>query len=542
MYSKPTVPTPMNEPVLSYAPGTPERTLLKEELNRQFSECLDIPLIIGGKEIRTGNTAKAVCPHDHQHVLATYHLAGPEEIHQAVQAAQEAKAAWEAMAWTDRVAIFLKMAELITVKYRYVLNAATMLNQSKNPFQAEIDSACEYADFLRFNAKYMEKIYTDQPESPPGVWNRINYRPLEGFVLAVSPFNFTSIAGNLSAAPAMMGNTVIWKPASSSILSGFYLMKLFEEAGIPAGVINFLPAKGSEIGEIVLKHPDLGGVHFTGSTRVFQQMWKTVGENIANYKSYPRIVGETGGKDFIFAHKSADLRALAVGLVRGAFEYQGQKCSACSRAYIPASLWEKLLPELRELTAQVTMGDVTDFTNLFNAVINEASFDKTMAYIEGARASDDAEVIIGGNGDKSKGYFVEPTMILARDPKYVTMQEEIFAPVLTLYVYEDELFHETLTLCNETSPYALTGAIFAQDRTILPVMARALRHAAGNFYVNDKPTGAVVGQQPFGGSRASGTNDKAGSYLNLLRWVSPQTLKETFVPPREVPYPFAQPE
>jgi 1-pyrroline-5-carboxylate dehydrogenase len=539
MYSKPTTPTPINEPVLSYAPGTPERALLKAELDRQLGECLDIPIIIGGREIRTGKTVPAVCPHDHRHILGHYHVAGPEEIHQAIAAAKTAKADWEAMEWTARAAIFLKMAELITVKYRYILNAATMLNQSKNPFQAEIDAACELADFLRFNATFMEQIYSDQPQSAPGVWNRVEYRPLEGFIFAVSPFNFTSIAGNLSAAPAMMGNTVIWKPASSAILSGYYLMKLFEEAGLPAGVINFLPGKGSEVGDIVLKHPDLGGIHFTGSTRVFQQMWKTVGENIACYRSYPRIVGETGGKDFIFAHKSADIRALAVGLVRGAFEYQGQKCSACSRAYVPASIWERLRPELETLTAQLTMGGVTDFRNLFNAVINEAAFDKTMHYIEAAKASPDAEVIIGGNGDKTKGYFITPTVIKVTDPKYPSMAEEIFAPILSLFVYPDDEFEEALALCDETSPYALTGAIFAQDRYALDVMSARLKHAAGNFYINDKPTGAVVGQQPFGGARASGTNDKAGSYLNLIRWVSPQTIKETFVPPREIGYPFA---
>ncbi len=542
MYAKPTIPTPNNEPVLSYAPGSPERALLKAELDRQLGECLDIPVMIGGREIRTGDTRPVVCPHDHGYILGHYHVAGASEIHQAVAAARSAKAAWEAMEWTARAAIFLKMAELITVKYRYILNAATMLNQSKNPFQAEIDAACELADFLRFNAKFMEQIYADQPQSAPGIWNRVEYRPLEGFVFAVSPFNFTSIAGNLSAAPAMMGNTVIWKPASSAILSGYYLMKLFEEAGLPAGVINFLPGKGSEVGDIVLKHPDLGGIHFTGSTRVFQQMWQTVGENIASYRSYPRIVGETGGKDFIFAHKSADVRALAVGLVRGTFEYQGQKCSACSRAYVPASLWERLRPELETLTAQLTMGDVTDFRNLFNAVINEAAFDKSMRYIDAAKASPDAEVIIGGTGDKSKGYFISPTVIKVTDPKYPCMAEEIFAPILSLFVYADDQFEEALALCDETSPYALTGAIFAQDRYALDVMTARLKHAAGNFYINDKPTGAVVGQQPFGGARASGTNDKAGSYLNLIRWVSPQTIKETFVPPREIGYPFAAAE
>ena len=532
------VPVPHNEPIFSYAPGTKERTLLEKEIQRQLALQVDIPLIIGGQEIRTGNTEQAVCPHDHQHVLGTYHQAGEKEIRMAVKAAMDAKKEWEALDWQERAAIFLKMAELITVKYRYILNAATMLNQSKNAYQAEIDSTCEICDFLRYNVKFMEEIYSMQPENSPGVWNRLEYRPLEGFVFAVTPFNFTSIAANLPTAPAMMGNTTIWKPGSTAVLSGYYLMQLFKEAGLPDGVINFVPGRGSQMGALVLPDPNLGGIHFTGSTPVFQRMWKTVGDNISKYTSYPRIVGETGGKDFIFVHESAEVQEVVIAAVRGAFEYQGQKCSAASRMYVPQSLWPEIRKGMEETIATIKMGDVCDFSNFFNAVIDEAAFDQTMDYISQAEESPDAEVIIGGTGDKTVGYFIEPTVVLARDPRFVTMREEIFAPVLTVYVYDDAKLDEALELCDTTSAYALTGAVFAKERSVIRMIDQRLRNAAGNFYINDKPTGAVVGQQPFGGARASGTNDKAGSLLNLIRWVSTRTIKETFVPARDYRYPF----
>jgi 1-pyrroline-5-carboxylate dehydrogenase len=536
------LPDSYNEPIQPYAPGSKERALLKAELDRQFNQVLDIPLIIGGQEIRTGNLQKAVCPHDHQHVLATYHEAGEAEVRLAIDAALAAKYQWEHTAWEDRAAIFHKMASLISSKYRYILNAATMLNQSKSAYQAEIDATCETADFFRFNAKFLERIYQQQPISNPHTWNRVHYRALEGFVLAVTPFNFTAIGANLATAPAIMGNTVVWKPASTSILSNYYLMQLFKEAGLPDGVINFIPGRGSMIGKIALGHRDFAGLHFTGSTGVFNSMWKTVGDNLANYKSYPRLVGETGGKDFIFMHNTGDLIETATAIVRAGFEYQGQKCSACSRVYAPASRWEELKNLILTYMADVRMGDVRDFRNFFNAVIDEAAFDSTMKYIELAKASSEATILWGGKGDKSKGYFIEPTIVLTTNPKFVTMEEEIFAPVVTIYVYDDTQLEETLKLLDETSPYALTGSIFARDRYVIDHLTVALANAAGNFYINDKCTGAVVGHQPFGGSRMSGTNDKAGSLMNLIRWTSPRTIKECFAPPRGISFPFREAE
>lgn len=527
-----------NETVLSYAPGTKEREDVKVWLDKIGNETLDIPIIIGGKEIRTGKTKKAVVPHDHQNVLAEYHIAGKEELLMAVDAAMEAKKVWENMPWDQRAFIFLRAAELLATKYRPILNAATMLNQSKTAYQAEIDSACELIDFWRFNVKYMAEIYENQPSSPQGMLNRVEYRPLEGFILAISPFNFTAIAGNLTTAPAMMGNTIVWKPASTAIVSGYYLMKLFKEAGMPDGVINFVPSSGATVGNTLFAHKDFGGVHFTGSTNTFLTMWKTIGANIANFKSYPRIVGETGGKDFVFVHETADTDAVATALVRGAFEYQGQKCSAASRAYIPAKLWDDVYSKMKAQVDTIKMGDVKDFSNFMSAVIDKAAFDSITGYIKEAKDSDKAEIIIGGESDESKGYFIQPTVIKVSDPHFVTMEEEIFGPVLTIYVYDDDKYEETLELCDNTSPYALTGAIFANNREAILVAENKLRNAAGNFYINDKPTGAVVGQQPFGGARASGTNDKAGSYLNLIRWISPRTIKETFSPPTDYRYPF----
>ena len=536
------LPQPHNEPILSYAPGSRERALLKAELDRQFHQELDIPLIIGGQEIRTGKIQKAICPHDHQHVLAHYHEAGEPEVRLAIAAALAAKQAWEATPWEERAAIFHRMASLISTKYRYILNAATMLNQSKSAYQAEIDSTCETADFFRFNAQFMEQIYRQQPVSDPQVWNRMQYRALEGFVFAVTPFNFTAIGANLATAPALMGNTVVWKPASTSILSNYYLMQLFKEAGLPDGVINFIPGRGSMIGKIALDHPDFAGLHFTGSTGVFNSMWKTIADNLGRYRSYPRIVGETGGKDYIFMHASADADETAAAIIRASFEYQGQKCSACSRVYLPASRWAEVKGLMLGMLATVKMGDVRDFRNFFNAVIDEASYDNTMKYIELAKASSEAQILWGGKGDKSKGYFIEPTVILTTNPKFVTMEEEIFAPVVTLFVYDDAKLEETLKLLDETSPYALTGAIFARDRLVINHLTEVLAHTAGNFYINDKCTGAVVGHQPFGGSRASGTNDKAGSFLNLIRWTSPRTIKESFTPPRDILFPFLEAE
>jgi len=533
-----TVPIPSNEQVLNYAPGSPERKELKEKLKYLMSTQVEIPLIIGGKEIRTGQLGKCVCPHDYNHILAEYHKCGEEQVKIAVESAKNAQQEWAAMPWQSRAAIFRKAAELLAGPYRSTLNAATMLNQSKNAFQAEIDSACELIDFFRFNTYYMEKVYENQPNSATGIWNMLEHRPLEGFVFAVTPFNFTSIAGNLPSAPAIMGNTVLWKPASSAVFSAYFIMKLFKQAGLPDGVINFIPGSGSKIGKIALTHPDLAGVHFTGSTSTFQSMWRTIGNNIENYKSYPRIVGETGGKDFIFVHSSADLDALNVAIVRGAFEYQGQKCSAASRAYIPESIWPDLREKLLSTIGELKIGDVQDFTNFINAVIDKSAYESIVEYIEFAKHSEDATIICGGNYSDSKGYFIEPTIILTENPKFKTMRQEIFGPVITVYVYPDAEYEETLHLCDETSPYSLTGAIFAMDRKAIIKARNVLVNAAGNFYINDKPTGAVVGQQPFGGSRASGTNDKAGSILNLLRWVSPRAIKETFNPPKEYKYPF----
>jgi len=537
-----TLPEPVNEPILGYKPGSTERKELKEMLDKLSGKNIEIPLIIGGKEVKTGNLGKCIMPHDHQHVLATYHKAGPKEIEAAAAASQEAWKTWSVMPWSVRASIFKKMAALLSCPLRDTLNAATMLNQSKNAFQAEIDSACELIDFWNFNTKYMEIIYEQQPFSSKGMWNRVEQRSLEGFVFAVTPFNFTSIAGNLPTAPALMGNTVLWKPASSAVFSAYYLMKLFKEAGLPDGVINFVPGSGADVGPNVLKHPKLAGVHFTGSTAVFQSMWRVIGENISSYHTYPRIVGETGGKDFIFVHNSADVDEVNTSIIRGAFEYQGQKCSAASRAYIPASIWENLMDKLIDTINTIKMGDVKDFSNFMNAVIDRAAFTNISSYIDFTKESKDADIIVGGDYDDSKGYFIKPTVIVAKDPHFKTMKEEIFGPVITLFIYDDNKYEETLNLCNTTSPYALTGSIFARDRDAILLASKILVNAAGNFYINDKPTGAVVGQQPFGGSRASGTNDKAGSMINLLRWVSPRTTKETFIPPKDYHYPFMEEE
>jgi len=539
-HGKFTLPDPVNEPVLAYKPGSPEKKELKAKLKELSKKTIEIPLIIGGKEVHTGDIGQAVMPHDHQHILANYHQAGEKEIEMAIEASQDAWNTWSNLPWFERAAIFKRMAELLSGPWRSTLNAATMLNQSKNVFQAEIDSACELIDFWNFNTKYMEGIYERQPYSPEGMWNRLEQRALEGFIFAVTPFNFTSIAGNLPTAPAIMGNTVLWKPASSAVFSAYYLMQLFQEAGLPNGVINFIPGSGSQIGPSVLNHPKLAGIHFTGSTGTFQHMWKSVGQNIKKYNSYPRIVGETGGKDFVFVHKSAEADEVATALIRAAYEYQGQKCSAASRSYIPESLWPEIKSILLEEIDTIKMGDVTNFTNFMNAVVDQAAFNDIMSYIEYAKEANDAEILIGGEGDDSKGYFIEPTVVLTSDPHFKTMEEEIFGPVLTIYVYKDENFEETLELCNNTSPYALTGAVFSRDRQALSQATSALEHAAGNFYQNDKPTAAVVGQQPFGGGRASGTNDKAGSKLNLLRWVSPRTIKENFNPPTNYRYPFME--
>jgi 1-pyrroline-5-carboxylate dehydrogenase len=532
------VPKPVNEPIQGYAPGSPERVRLKQALADAAGKQLEIPLIIGGKEIRTGKLAKVVMPHDHRHVLAMYHQAGPDEVRLAIDTAVAAQAMWQSFRWEERCAIFLKAAELLAGKYRATINAGAMLAGGKNAFQAEIDAACELIDFLRFNVRYAQEIYEKQPESSLGVWNYAQHRPLEGFVFAVTPFNFTAIAGNLPTAPAIMGNTVVWKPASSLVYTPYLIMRILEEAGLPPGVINFVPGSGAVVGDVCLTDANLAGIHFTGSTRVFHEMWRTVGNNISRYKSYPRIVGETGGKDFVFAHVSADVKPLVTALVRGAFEYQGQKCSAASRAYIPRSLWPKVEAGLRTEMASIKMGPPTDFLNFVGAVIDEGAFDIIAGYISYARENTGGEILIGGKCDKSVGYFIEPTVILATDPHFKTMVEEIFGPVLTIFVYEDEQFAETLELCNSSSAYALTGAFFAQDRAAVRMAVGSLEHAAGNFYINDKPTGAVVGQQPFGGARASGTNDKAGSPANLMRWVSTRTIKETFVPPGDFSYPF----
>ena len=532
------VPTPLNEPVKGYAPGSPERASLLLELKRiKQLEC-DIPMHIGGQEVRTGRTLPITPPHDHQHVLGHFHEGDASHVSQAIDAALAARSAWASLPWEERAAIFLKAADLLTGPYRMRLNAATMLGQSKNAFQAEIDAACELIDFLRFNVYFMQEIYRQQPESAPGMWNRLEHRPLEGFVFALTPFNFTSIAGNLPMSAALMGNVVVWKPAYPQIYSAQVLMELFAEAGVPAGVINLIYVDGPVAGDVIFKHPDFAGIHFTGSTKVFQTIWQEIGQNIHRYKSYPRIVGETGGKDFIVAHPSAHAKAVSTAITRGAFEYQGQKCSAASRVYLPSNLADEILNYVKQDLASVRMGDVEDFTNFINAVITEASFDKLARYIDGAEQNPDAEIIAGGGYDKSKGYFVEPTVILAREPQYATMCDELFGPVVTVYVYDAANFEATLDIIDTTSPYALTGAIFSQDRYAINLATKKLQNAAGNFYINDKPTGAVVGQQPFGGARASGTNDKAGSLLNLQRWVSPRAIKETFNPPVEYPYPF----
>ena len=534
------VPTPANEPVLSYLPGSSEKHELKLKLEECASQQIEIPLIIGGVEVRTGDFGQCILPHDHHHAIASFHKGNADTVNQAVAAAASARPEWAAMGWESRAAIFLKAAELLADKYRPIVNAATMLNQSKTVFQAEIDAACELIDFFRFNASYMPQLFEQQPDSGPAIWDYVEYRPLEGFVFAVTPFNFTSIAGNLPTSPAMMGNTVIWKPASTAVYAAYRLMQMFKEAGLPDGVINMVPGSGGQIGDPVMSHTDLGGVHFTGSTAVFQGMWRTVGANIAKYKSYPRIVGETGGKDFVFAHASADPDALIANLIRGAYEYQGQKCSAASRAYIPKSLWERHQDELCEQIESIKYGDITDFTNFMGAVIDPSSFATITHAIDAARADANADVVCGGAYDDSKGYFIAPTIIQAHDPHYATMEIELFGPVLTIFVYDDHKYDETLELCDATSPYALTGGIFANDRKAINRAHEKLVHAAGNFYINDKPTGAVVGQQPFGGSRASGTNDKAGSHLNLIRWVSPRTTKENFMPPLDYRYPHMQ--
>jgi 1-pyrroline-5-carboxylate dehydrogenase len=532
------VPAPINEPVKMYAPGSMEKEELKKKIAELKSNQIEVPLIIGGEEIKSGNTAEMIVPHNKNHVLGTYHKAGKKEVDMAIEAALEARKKWAEMTWEHRISVFLKMADLLAGSWRSTINAATMLGQSKTAYQAEIDAAAELIDFWRFNSYYMTQLMSDQPYSPAGMWNRVEYRALEGFVFAITPFNFTSIAGNLPTAPAMVGNVALWKPASSAVYSAYYLFKLFEAAGLPKGVINFIPGSGGQVGNPVMNSPHLAGIHFTGSTAVFQNIWKTIGDNISNMKYYPRIVGETGGKDFIFVHNSADVDALVTAAIRGAFEYQGQKCSAASRMYIPKSRWDEFKQKYVEEVAKIKMGDVEDFTNFIGAVIDDNAFKSITEYINFAKNSSEAEIITGGSYDDSVGYFIEPATIVTSNPKFKTMEEEIFGPVLTIYVYDDEKYEEALDLCDTTSPYALTGAIWAQDRAELVYMADKLRNAAGNFYLNDKPTAAVVGQQPFGGGRASGTNDKAGSAMNLLRWMSVRTMKETFDPPKDWSYPF----
>jgi 1-pyrroline-5-carboxylate dehydrogenase len=532
------VPIATNEPILSYAPGSPEKEELLAVMSQRLKKPIDIPMYIGGKRVETKEKIDIHPPHDHQRIIGRHSKGTQAHVAQAIDAAMAAKASWEAMPWQDRAAIFLRAADLIAGPYRAEMNAATMLGQSKNAFQAEIDCVCELADFFRFNVQYMTEIYATQPESAPGVWNRLEYRALEGFVFALTPFNFTSIAGNLPGAPALMGNTVVWKPAETQIYSAGLIMEIFKKAGLPDGVINLVYVSGPDAGEVIFKHKDFAGIHFTGSTGVFQLLWKTIGQNIAKYRSYPRIVGETGGKDFVVAHPSSDPVEVAVALARAAFEFQGQKCSAASRAYLPSSLWPNIKAKLIEDVKSFKMGDPLDFSNFINAVIDEKAFDKITEYINYAKNSSDAEVIVGGVSDKSKGYFIQPTVIVTSDPHFKTMEEEIFGPVLTIYVYKDQDYSSVLELVDNTSPYALTGAIFSNDRYATIEAVNKLRNSAGNFYINDKPTGAVVGQQPFGGARGSGTNDKAGSVLNLYRWVSPRTIKENFVPPSDYRYPF----
>ncbi|MBP7238693.1 MAG: L-glutamate gamma-semialdehyde dehydrogenase [Saprospiraceae bacterium] len=533
-----TLPAIHNEPVLSYIKGSPERTKLVETIKQLKGSVIDIPMYIGGKRVTSNEKVDIRPPHELKHLLAKYNKGGNGHVKQAIQAALRAKPSWEAMDWQDRAAIFLKAADLLAGPYRARMNAATMLGQSKNVFQAEIDAVAEWCDFLRFNTQFMMEIYSQQPISAPLTWNRMEYRALEGFVFALTPFNFTSIAGNLPCAPALMGNTVVWKPAETQIYSAHVIMEILMEAGLPDGVINLVYVTGQVAGEVIFSHPDFAGLHFTGSTGVFQKLWQTIGNNLSIYKSYPRVVGETGGKDFVIAHSSADADAVAVALARGAFEYQGQKCSAASRAYLPASLWPSIKKKLVTDLGSMKMGSPENFENFINAVIDEKAFDKITSYITRAKKDKGAKIIAGGNFDKSKGYFIEPTVIQVTDPMYVTMCEELFGPVLTIYVYEDEDYKKVLGILDSTSPYALTGAVFAKDRSIISMTSDKLKHAAGNFYINDKPTGAVVGQQPFGGARASGTNDKAGSVLNLYRWVSPRTIKENFNPPLDYRYPF----
>ena len=532
------VPIAKNEPVLSYAPGSKERNEVKAAIKALKATKMEIPMHIGGQKVTTKKKVMMKSPHDHLKPLGHYYEGEKKHVEQAIQAAMDAKESWANLPWQDRAAIFLRAADLLSGPFRAKMNAATMICQSKNIYQAEIDAVCEMADFFRFNVQYMTEIYAQQPESAPGVWNRLEYRPLEGFVFALSPFNFTSIAANLSAAPAMLGNTVVWKPAESQIYSAQVIMEVFEAAGLPPGVINLIFVDGPTAGDVIFNHPDFAGLHFTGSTGVFQKLWTTIGNNISKYKSYPRIVGETGGKDFVMVHNSADANHVATALVRGAFEFQGQKCSAASRAYIPQSLWKAVEKKMIADLKAMRMGSPEDFTNFINAVIDEKAFKKISSYIAQAKKDKKVKIISGGNYDGKKGYFIEPTVILSSDPKSTTMCEEIFGPVLTIFVYEDSKYEETLELLDQTSPYALTGAIFSNDRFATVTAIDKLRNAAGNFYINDKPTGAVVGQQPFGGARASGTNDKAGSILNLFRWVSPRTIKETFVPPSDYTYPF----
>ncbi len=532
------IPTPRNEPVNSYAPGTPAREALKDALKAQGGERVDIPVVVGGEEVRSGKVQKVVAPHRHAHVLAETHQADPAAIANAITAAVEAQKEWAEWRFEDRAAVFLKAADLLAGPWRARINAATMLGQSKTAFQAEIDSACELIDFLRFNVAFAEQLYREQPASGAGMWNRLDHRPLEGFVYAITPFNFTAIGGNLPTAPALMGNTVIWKPAATASLSNWLFFELLREAGLPPGVINFIPGPAADISGAVLSDPNLAGIHFTGSTPVFQSLWRTVGENLPRYRSYPRLVGETGGKDFVVAHPSADVDALAVALVRGAYEYQGQKCSAASRAYIPKSIWPAVRDRMTGMIEGIRMGDVADFRNFMGAVIDAKAFGKIREYLDAAKTDAGVTVIAGGNANDAEGYFIEPTLIQAEDPGYRLMCEEIFGPVLTVHVYPDARWTETLGIVDRTSPYALTGAVFSQDRRAVVEAMSVLRNAAGNFYVNDKPTGAVVGQQPFGGARASGTNDKAGSILNLMRWISPRSIKETFDPPKDYRYPF----
>jgi 1-pyrroline-5-carboxylate dehydrogenase len=532
------LPEPINDPIRNYEPGSPDKALLKQTLVQMQGEEIEVPIIIGDQEIRTGNIAEMRAPHDHSIKLGVYHKAGEAEVKLAIESALDARSDWAAMPWEHRLSIFLKAAELLAGPWRPIINGATMLGQSKTVYQAEIDAACESVDFWRFNAYYMSQIMAEQPISGPGMWNRVEYRPLEGFVFAVTPFNFTSIGANLPTAPAMVGNVVLWKPASSAVYSAYYIYKLLQEAGLPAGVINFVPGSGGQVGNPVMASPDLAGIHFTGSTPVFQGMWKTIGDTIHEKKYYPRIVGETGGKDFIFAHHSANVDALVTATIRGAFEYQGQKCSAASRLYLPQSIWSEFKEKYVAEVSQIKQGAPTDFSNFMTAVIDRGAFEDITAYIDHAKADPDSEIITGGGYDDSKGFFIEPTTVVTTNPRMKTMCEEIFGPVFSIYVYDDDQLDETLALCDETSPYALTGAIFAQDRFAIVHMADVLQNAAGNFYINDKPTGAVVGQQPFGGARASGTNDKAGSANNMTRWMSIRTIKETLDPPEDWRYPF----